>query len=109
MIIFGRKCFIKRNDDKIGKFEPIANEWFLLGYSSKTKGYKCYNRSLQNIIESIGVVVDEGYASIKRQIQSDDEQILTKIQEVEGEEEGEALKEENEIVCVTKMTPSRYV
>ena len=32
--VFGSKCYIKRTDDKLGKFEPIADEGILLGYSS---------------------------------------------------------------------------
>ena len=57
--VFGSKCFIKRTNEKLGKFEPIADEGILLGYSSKSKGYKCYNKRLGKIVESIDVVVDE--------------------------------------------------
>ena len=32
--VFGRKCHIKRTHEKLGKFEPKANEGVLLGYSS---------------------------------------------------------------------------
>lgn len=32
--VFGRKCYIKRTDEKLGKFEPRADEDILLGYSS---------------------------------------------------------------------------
>lgn len=48
--IFGSKCYIKKNDDKLGKFESIADEGILLGYSSRSKGYKCYDKRLQNIV-----------------------------------------------------------
>ena len=41
--VFGSKCYIKRTDENIGKFEPRADEGILLGYSSWSKGYKCYN------------------------------------------------------------------
>ena len=36
--VFGGKCFIKRTDKKLGKFEPRADEGILLGYSSRSKG-----------------------------------------------------------------------
>jgi len=36
--IFGSKCFIKNNDEKIGKFEAISDEGILLGCSSRRKG-----------------------------------------------------------------------
>ena len=39
--IFGRKLFIKNIDHKLGKFEHRENEGILLGYSSRSKGYKC--------------------------------------------------------------------
>jgi len=32
--IFGSKCYIKRTDEKLGKFEPRADGGILLGYSS---------------------------------------------------------------------------
>ena len=32
--VLGSKCYIKRIDEKLGKFEPRADEGFLLGYSS---------------------------------------------------------------------------
>lgn len=56
--IFGNKCFINKIDDKVGKFESRVDEGILLGYSSRIKGYKCYNKRLQNIVESIDVVFD---------------------------------------------------
>ena len=35
--IFGRKCYIKRDDD-VGKFDPRSDEGMFLGYSLKKKG-----------------------------------------------------------------------
>ena len=32
--VFGTKCYIKRTDEKLGKFEPREDEGILLGYSS---------------------------------------------------------------------------
>jgi len=43
--VFGSKCFIKNNDEKLGKFEP-REEGIFLGYSSRSKAYKCYNKRL---------------------------------------------------------------
>ena len=57
--IFGRKSYIKRTDENLGKFEPRADEGILLGYSPHSKAYKCYNNRLGKIIESIDVVIDE--------------------------------------------------
>jgi transposase InsO family protein len=35
--VFGRKCYIKRNEEKIGKFDSRDDEGILLGYSSRSK------------------------------------------------------------------------
>jgi hypothetical protein len=57
---FGSKCYIKRNEDNLGKSDSRDDEGILLGYSSKSKGYKCCNKRLHKIIESIDVKVYEG-------------------------------------------------
>ena len=35
--VFGRKCYIKNNDDKLGTFKSRADEGILLRYSSRSK------------------------------------------------------------------------
>ena len=57
--IFGSKCYIKNNDEQLGKLEPRADESILLGYSPHSKAYKCYNKRLGRIVDSIDVVIDE--------------------------------------------------
>ena len=57
--VFGRKCFIKNNDESLGKFDARADEGIFLGYASKSKGYRCYNKTLHKIVESIDVRFDE--------------------------------------------------
>lgn len=107
--IFGSKCFIKKNDDKLEKFESRVDEGILLGYSSRRKGHKCYIKRLQNIVESIDVMIDEASIGTKKEAQEDDETLPTKIQEVVGEEEREASKEGYENISTTEKNPSRYV
>ena len=51
---------------KIGKFECRENEGILLGYSSRSKLYKCYNKRLGKIVEIIDVVVDEACRNPKQ-------------------------------------------
>jgi len=41
--IFESKCFIKINDDSLGKFDSRVDEGIFLGYSTRIKAYKCYN------------------------------------------------------------------
>jgi hypothetical protein len=57
---FGNKCYIKINEDNLGNFDSRDDEGILLGYSSISKGYKCYNKIIHKIVESIDVKVDEG-------------------------------------------------
>jgi len=44
--IFGSKCYIKRDDEDLGKFYCRLNEVFFLGYSSRLKSYMCYNKRM---------------------------------------------------------------
>ena len=69
--IFGSKCYIKSTDENIGKLEPRADEGILLGYSPHSKAYKCYNKRLGKIVESIDVVVDED-ENTPRKVRSED-------------------------------------
>ena len=57
--IFGSRCFIKNSNDKIGSFDSRCDEGIFLGYSSQSKAYKCYNKRLNKLIESVHVKVDE--------------------------------------------------
>ena len=44
---FRSKCYVKINEDNLGKFNSRANEGIFLGYSTKSKAYKCYNKILR--------------------------------------------------------------
>lgn len=56
--VFGNRCFIKR-DDYTGKFDAKSDEGTFLGYSTKSKAFKCYNKRTKIIVESVTVKVDE--------------------------------------------------
>jgi hypothetical protein len=57
--VFGRKCYIKREDGRMGKFDSRVDKGILVGYSSTRKSYKCFNLRLKKIVESINVTFDE--------------------------------------------------
>ena len=57
--IFGRKCYIKREDKKLGKFDSHVDEGIFVGYSRKRKAYRCFNLRQKQIVESINVTFDE--------------------------------------------------
>ena len=56
--VFGRKCYILKESRK-GKFDVKGDEGILLGYSCRSKAYKCLNLSTHKIIESAHVRIDE--------------------------------------------------
>ena len=57
--VFGSKCYIKREDGRMGKFDSCVDKGILVGYSSKRKAYKCYNLILNKVVQSINVTIDE--------------------------------------------------
>jgi hypothetical protein len=57
--IFGRKCYFKREDGRMGKFNSRVEKGVLVGYSSTRKEYKCYNLILNKFMERINVTIDE--------------------------------------------------
>jgi hypothetical protein len=57
--VFVRKCYIKREDGRMGKFESCVDKGILVVYSSIRKAYKCYNTRLKKFVESINVTIDE--------------------------------------------------
>ena len=46
---FGSKCYIKREDGGMGKFDSCVDKGILVGYSSTRKAYKCYNLRLNKL------------------------------------------------------------
>jgi hypothetical protein len=57
--VFGSKCYIKREDGIMGKFDSRVDKGVLFGYPSTRKAYKCYNMRLNKFLESINVTIDE--------------------------------------------------
>jgi hypothetical protein len=57
--VFVSKCYIKREDGRMGKFDSRVDKGVLVGYSSTRKTYKCYNLRLNKVVENINVTIDE--------------------------------------------------
>jgi hypothetical protein len=57
--VFGRKCYIKNNDENIGKYDDRVDEGMFLGYAKNSKEYKCYNKRLHKLVYCIDIKVDE--------------------------------------------------
>ena len=63
----GRKCYIKRDDD-VGKFEPRSDEGMFLGYSLKSKAYRCFNYRNKTMVECENVRIDEKFGTKEKMI-----------------------------------------
>lgn len=57
--MFGRKCYIKRNDEKLGKLNARADEGIFFGYSQNKKCYRCHKKNTKRIVDCIEVKVDK--------------------------------------------------
>jgi hypothetical protein len=53
--VFGRNCYIKREEGRIGKFDSRVDKGIFVRYLSKSKAYKCFNMRLNRIVETINV------------------------------------------------------
>lgn len=109
--MFGRKCFIKRDENNLGKFDSCAYEGILLRYCIRSKGYKCYNKWKRKIEDCINVIVDEvgsQLESYKRKKNSNDEESLDlrspDVNEIDFDNEGEKA-----YMFSRPKTPSKYV
>ena len=56
--IFGSICFILRDRENVGKFDPRSDEGIFLGYST-SKAYRVYNKRTRKVMETVDVVIDE--------------------------------------------------
>jgi hypothetical protein len=57
--VFGSKCYIKNNNENLGKYDDKVDEGIFLGYATKSKGYICYNKRLHKLVDCIDIKVDE--------------------------------------------------
>jgi transposase InsO family protein len=57
---FESKCYIKNNNENLGKYDDRADEGIFLGYSTNSKGYRCFNKRLHKLVDCIDLKVDEG-------------------------------------------------
>ena len=67
--VFRSTCYIKNNDENLGKFDARVDEGIFLGYASKIKCYRCYKKTLRKIVESIDVRFDEELPNKTRRVQ----------------------------------------
>jgi hypothetical protein len=108
--VFGSKCYIKREDGRMEKFDSRVDKGVLFGYSSTRKAYKCYNLRLNNVVESINVTIDEtGRLELKEEEKKSMEQLFEEEtkDEVEEEDEENPTETEEQVKQVSPKTPSK--
>jgi hypothetical protein len=112
--VFGRKCYIKREDGRMGKFDSRVDKGVLVGYSSTRKSYKCYNLRLNKVVESINVTIDEtGRQELKEEENESMEQLYEEEaedeKEVEGEDEEDLTEEKSKFnKCLQRHLADEY-
>jgi hypothetical protein len=109
---FGSKCYIKREDGRMGKFDPRVEKVILVGYLSTRKEYKCYNLRLNKVVESINVTIDEiGRLESKEEENKSMEQLFEEEDEKEVEEEDEdeenSTEAKEQVQQVSPKTPRK--
>jgi hypothetical protein len=57
--VFWSKCYIKNNNENLGKYDDRADEGIFLGCAKNNKGYKIYNKRLHKLVDCIDIKVDE--------------------------------------------------
>ena len=61
--IFGSTCFILKDRENVEKFDSRSDEGIFLGYSSKSKAYRVYNKRTKKVMETVNVMIDEASES----------------------------------------------
>jgi hypothetical protein len=71
--ISGSKCYILRDRENLGKFDPKSDKGIFLGYSSNSRAYRVFNKRTETVMESINVVVDD--EEVKRPSSGEENQL----------------------------------
>ena len=74
--VFGSKCYILKESRK-GKLDLKGDEGIFLGYSCKSKAFRCLNLSTHKIIESAHVRIDEFAEKSEQKSNKEPEDLFT--------------------------------
>jgi hypothetical protein len=112
--VFGRKCYIKREDGRMGKFDSRVGKGVLVGYSSTRKAYKCYNLRLNKVVERINVTIDETSGRELKEKENESMECLYEEEakdkeELEREDEKDQREVEEKVQQVPPKTPRKRV
>jgi hypothetical protein len=56
---FGSKCYILRDKENLGKFDPKSDEGIFLGYSTDSHAYRVFNKRTETVMKSINVIIED--------------------------------------------------
>jgi hypothetical protein len=56
---FESKCYIFRDRENLGKFDPKSDEGIFLGYSTNSRAYRVFNKQTETVMETINVVIND--------------------------------------------------
>ena len=62
--VFGSKCYILNDREKLGKFDAKNDEGILLKYSTTSRAYRVFNKRTKTMMESINVVIDDAITKV---------------------------------------------
>jgi hypothetical protein len=91
--VFGRKCYIKREDGRMGKFDSRVDKGVLVGNPSTRKTYKFYNLRLNKVVENLNVTIDE---TGRQELKEEENELVEQLYEEEVEDEKEVEGEDEE-------------
>jgi hypothetical protein len=95
--VFGSKCYIKNNDENIGKYDDRADEGIFLCYATNNKGYRCYNKRLHKLVDCIDIKFDEeiSFRNVSSVDPSTEDIVEYEDEQVQGSEREEFELDEN--------------
>nr|GEV32456.1 copia protein [Tanacetum cinerariifolium] len=67
LYVFGVLCYLTNDSENLGKLQPRADIGIFIGYASKRKAFRIYNRRTRRIVETIHVDFDELTAMASKQ------------------------------------------
>lgn len=57
--VFESTCYILRDRENLGKFDSKSDEGIFLGYSTRSKAYRVFNKRTSSMKESINVIIND--------------------------------------------------
>ena len=63
--VFGSKCYILNDRENLGKFDAKSDEGIFLGYSTKSRAYRVFNKRTKTVMESINVKIDDALSKVE--------------------------------------------